>query len=175
MNNNKKIIATSVSLLVGGWLFATPYIAASSMESAIESQDAEKISKYVDFPALKENIKASINEAVLEEAAKAGKNDVASQMGAAMAAAFIGPMVDAMISPQGLAMMVGSKSKPGEPPKKTASIKDNPDTKITQGYKDFNTFGVDITDKPSNKTISLIFKRSEIYQWKLSAAVFPKK
>lgn len=173
-NNNKKIISIAVASLVGTWLFLTPYIAASSMQAAIESQDAEKISRYVDFPALKENIKASLSAALLEESLKAGKNDPAAQMGAAMATAFIGPMIDVMVSPKGLAMMVGSESKPGEPPKKTKSITDDPNTDVTQGYKDFNTFGVDITDKPSKKTVSLLFKRSAIYQWKLSGAVFPK-
>ncbi len=73
MTNNKKVISVAVAVFVGGWLFATPYIAANSMESAIASQDAEKIAKYVDFPVLKENIKLSLNDAVLAEAAKAGK------------------------------------------------------------------------------------------------------
>lgn len=173
MTNNKKVISVAVAVFVGGWLFATPYIAANSMESAIASQDAEKIAKYVDFPVLKENIKQSMNDAVLNEAAKAGKNDPAAQMGAMLAAAFVGPMVDAMISPKGLAMMIGTQSKPGEPPKQKSSLKDDPDTEISQGYNDLNTFAVDIKDKPSDKTVSLIFKRSNLYEWKLSNAVFP--
>ncbi|MEP6784526.1 MAG: DUF2939 domain-containing protein [Sphingomonadales bacterium] len=64
-----KITQTMVALLVSAILiayFASPYWAASSLESAIKSGNAARMEAAVDFPAVRESLKAQLNANFLE-------------------------------------------------------------------------------------------------------------
>jgi len=58
MSNKAKISIIIAFVAFSTWFYFTPHLAVSGMRSAAEANDAEKLSDYVNFPALKENLRA---------------------------------------------------------------------------------------------------------------------
>lgn len=174
--NKNKLIASVAAISIVAAFFATPYISVNSMEKAIAEHDSQRLTELVDFPVLKENLKGAITAKFTAEMAKSGKNDIGSNLGFMMASAFISPMIDAMVSPQGLAsMMRGGKPLEGGKQETGDKLSDDPNTVVTMGYKAFNTFAVDIKDKASQKVVTLIFNRANVISWRLSDVRFPQE
>ena len=61
MNNKTKVFIAIVLVACGTWFYFSPHLAVSQMKSAAEAKDAAKLLDYVNFPALKESLKASFN------------------------------------------------------------------------------------------------------------------
>jgi len=156
------------------WLFFTPHIAVRGMRAAAEERNAAKLSGYVNFPAVKESLKASLNAKIAAETAREKDNPFAG-LGAALAAAFISPLIDALVTPESLAMiMQGDKPELGMA--KKATPKSDPDTETTMAYEGVNSFVVTIRKKnnPNGETVGLVFNRDGLLSsWKLTALRLP--
>jgi hypothetical protein len=115
------LIAVLVVVLAIG-SYASPYWTLYQMRSAIETRDADKFSQYVDFPALRENVKGQILArlgAGTDDPAKAG-NPFAN-IGKLLAGGVVEVLLQAMISPSGvMALMEGEKPAMKLPPPKPA-------------------------------------------------------
>jgi hypothetical protein len=145
------------------------------MKEAAENQDADALSEYVDFPALKESLKANFNAMMATEVSNNMSDNPFGAFGAALAASFINPMIDNLVSPESLSMMMK-----GEKPKleKTNRENDKPDTdentETTMKYDNFNSFIVTVKEKGSSEDpVKMIFKRHGIVSWKLTALRLP--
>src|SRR4029077_13409712 len=91
-------IAGAGVIAAGVWFYFTPHLAVHTMRDAANAKDAPKLSRYIDFPAVRESVKATFNAKMMFEMAKPGRSDNQfAGLGAALAMAMIGPMVDAMI------------------------------------------------------------------------------
>lgn len=109
------IAITAIAAVFSVWLYFTPYIAANNMEKAAKANDSATLSSYIDFPLVKENLKANFNAIIATELAKKKTGDSSDALVAAMATAFISPMVDALVTPENLAMiMQGNKPNLGK-------------------------------------------------------------
>jgi len=98
------------AVLAGGF-YATPYISVMRMRAAIEKRDTDAIAKYVDFPALRENLKEQIYNAALADTAVSGEEAASNLFGAGLAEGAI----DMFITPEGLeAILCGKMLAPGE-------------------------------------------------------------
>lgn len=166
-----------VLLAIVGWFFASPYLAVKNMKDAADKRDATTLSSYVNYPALKENLKASFSAGMNAKAEEKSSNPLAG-FGAALASAFMGPMIDAIITPEGLAaMMRGQKPKAAggatEPVTQDAPTKKSDDPDVALGYEGLNKFVVNVNpkDKPEQKT-KLIFLREGL-SWKLNSVELP--
>ena len=108
----KIVIGASLLLLAAaatGWWWFSPYWTLRNMQSALAARDAEAFSRYVDFPSLRNDLKADMLAESAEEARKAkqeGTGDGLAVLGAAMA----GPMIDGIISPGGLRVLFAMKN-----------------------------------------------------------------
>jgi hypothetical protein len=104
----RRSIALAVALLVAlafaAWYFASPAYTLSRMKSAAEANDSAALSAYIDFPALREDLKSEIMAQVTAELRRNPDAPFAG-IGMAMAGAMVGPVVDGMISPAGLRTM----------------------------------------------------------------------
>lgn len=108
---NKRIImivAGLVVLLAGGWYFASPMMALKNMQTAVEARDADALSAQIDFPALREDLKAEMSAAMMAEAQKNGSEGAAAAM---LGAAFADKMIDGMVSPAGVKMLMANADK----------------------------------------------------------------
>ena len=168
----------AVAVVVAGWVYYSPYMAVRGMQDAAQRRDAVALSDYVDFPALRESLKASLNAKLLETMAKSGDGSPGAALGTAMAQAFggmiVNSFVDAAVSPEGLAMLMQ-----GERPKldKTAGVPDKPKQEVEtyMGYEAYDRFV--IKPKPSSgkaeEPVAMVFRRHGLATWKLSAIRLP--
>jgi hypothetical protein len=101
-----------VAAAAGVWFYFTPHLAVQNMKEAADERDANKLSRYIDFPAVRESMKATLNAKLMSEMAKNKKSDSPfAGLGAAFAMAMVGPMVDAMVTPEALTMMMSRGSR----------------------------------------------------------------
>ena len=173
MSRTVKIVIGTVIVLLLGWYLASPYIALHQMRTAAENRDAEALSEHIDFPALKEDLKASFSAKMMAEAAKAQSDEPFAAAGSALAMAMIGPMIDAMVTPQAVAMMMkGEKPSPTNMAEQSSEPQREPN--VSASYKGLNTFAVTVSE-PEDQTSSfkLIFKRHGFFNWKLTSAELP--
>ena len=172
----KKIAAVAIVLIVGVWFFFTPYIATHNMKKAAETNDSATMSSYINFPSLKESLKANFNAMLAKEFVKGENTDPMEALGAALAVAFINPMIDALVTPESLSMMMKGvepnltqeKSGAGNNPN------DKSDTETTMGYESFGRFAVNVKQKgTSGEPMIFVFHREGLITWKLASLRLP--
>jgi len=177
MSRSLKILIAAVLMLLVGWYAASPYLAFHQMRAAAERKDAEAFSEFIDFPAVRESLKASLTAKMMEEVGSASDDNPLAGAGAAFAMAMMGPMIDALISPQGIMLMMQGR-KLGErvesavdPSAATAPPRE---LTITSSYSDLDTFDVRVSpqDDPATQ-LGLRFKRHGLFSWKLTSIEIP--
>ena len=158
------VLATAIA-----WYFASPWYTLKQMRDAAESNDADALSAYVDFPALREDMKSEIMAQVMMEAEK-DKSGV-GPLGTAMATAMVGPMIDGFVSPAGLraAFNANRKRQGADSKTKAASAFDiSNDVEIER--RGLEEFTVGSRTRTNGK---MVFKRRGL-GWKLSGVDLPK-
>ena len=173
----KKILPWLAGLLVifAIYLYASPYIALYNIKNAAEHKDADKLSGYIDFPSVKQSIKDQVKAAMVEELAASDEQDGFEALGTMLAAAMIDPIVDGVVTPDGVALMLqGQELDFGLDDKTT---KDEPKVKDTDidykaGYLSFNRFKVQIIDADdTDESLDVIMHRDGL-SWKVTRISF---
>jgi hypothetical protein len=182
----KKITITLISIVIalGGIAFyCTPYMTYRNIRIAAENNDAKALSEYIDFPAVKKSLKENFKAKV--EVTEKKEGDKFAGMGAAIASAFINPLVDAFVTPETISMMMKGNmpsltkkerhaEKKSEPAGEKKNNHDAGGPEIMTYYDSLNKFVVEIKKKGAGKEpIALIFKRNRLIYWKLSAVMLP--
>ncbi|WP_369981254.1 DUF2939 domain-containing protein [Xanthomonas bundabergensis] len=93
-------------LALGGYVVAGPYLAIRGISQALEQRDAAALERYVDFPTLRVNLKAQVDDALLRHA---GPDLQAGLFGGALlslAGSVSGMGVDAMVTPAGIGALL---------------------------------------------------------------------
>ena len=173
----KKLLPWLAGLLVifAIYLYASPYIALYNIKNAAEQKDADKLSGYIDFPSVKQSIKDQVKAAMVEELAASDEQDGFEALGTMLAAAMIDPIVDGVVTPDGVALMLqGQELDFGLDDKTT---KDEPKVKDTDidykaGYLSFNRFKVQIIDADDmDESLDVIMHRDGL-SWKVTRISF---
>ncbi|MCD9086729.1 DUF2939 domain-containing protein [Stenotrophomonas sp. SY1] len=105
----KKWIAAAIVLMVlsiCGYVLAGPYLAIQGISSAIEQRDSAALTRHVDFPTLRVNLKAQLNDHLVR---KAGADMQSSLLGAVIlgvASNITDVSVDTLVTPVGVAAML---------------------------------------------------------------------
>jgi hypothetical protein len=165
----RKIIAALIALMiaVGVWWYASPLWTLRQMREAAEQGDARKLSRYVDYPAVREDLKAEFRRAMMAEMIK-GESNGFEALGSAFALAMIDPMIDAIVTPEGVEAMFSQERRA------KAAAKKGPQLPEASGNPIIDREGFDrfvVRDKDPTKG-SLIFERSGA-GWKLSGLDMP--
>lgn len=134
-----------VILLVTGWLTFSPYWTLSRMRSAVQANDPVALNGYIDYPALRENLKSDMAAAAATEISKRGGSPALG----AMAMAFVGPMIDMVVQPSSMAAMLAGRSTRGTAPKgrilgDDVTVTRNSLTRFTVGSRDARSKGAGI-------------------------------
>lgn len=170
------IAITVIAAAVGVWFYFTPYIAANNMKKAAEASDSATLSSYINFPSLKESLKANFNAMLATEVVKNKEGNPFEALGAALAAAFINPMIDALVTPESLAMMMRG-NKPNlekDAPKTESKPSGTSDTEMTMGYESFDRFAVSVKKKDDmDEPVTFVFHREGLVAWKLASLRLP--
>ncbi len=105
------VVAISIALtLFAGWWWFSPYWALHGMQSALEDRDADAFAEYIDFPRLRSDLKS---DAFAKIAQEANSGDETAAGFAVLGASMAGPMIDGLVSPEGLRALFAMKSPDG--------------------------------------------------------------
>lgn len=161
----------AMCIVAVGLLYASPYIALRSIAKAIERKDADAVSEYVDFPALRENIKGHMLVKVQEQMQSPQmQGNPFAGLGQMMAMGIVNQLTESLVSPAGVMLML-ENGKPGKPAD-VAAAGVGVDTQAGAPKKDL---AVDyqgwskVFVHPKNQPGGFIFKRDGLMGWKLVA------
>jgi hypothetical protein len=159
----RKFILAAMAFIAAaaGWWYLSPYWTLHQMQSAARRGDAKQLSQYIDYPAVREDLKGEIRRAILKRAATAKQNDGSAALGSAFALALIDPLVDAVITPQALEAAF-ARSKQIEKNRKAPKLPEVPSHPVIErhGLDRFTVRGKD------HSKGSLLFARSG-FGWRL--------
>jgi Protein of unknown function (DUF2939) len=149
----------------GGYVYAEPYLALNGMKKAVEAKNADAVSAYIDYEALRTDLKAETKAAMAAEAA-ANPNDPQAQMGMALGGAMVDQMIDGIVTPEGMKKMIEAAPAPN-----TVKTGKNASEEMRESFKDFEVERIGLSEfklrnpkKP--ETAALHFKRDGM-SWKL--------
>ena len=157
------------------YLYASPYLVLNNIKNAAEQGDADKLSGYIDFPSVKQSMKDQVKAVMVKELASIKEQDGFEALGTMLGAAMIDPLIDGLVTPDGVALMLqGQKldfdlnnDTPEDKPKAK-----NEDIDYKAGYLSFNRFKVQIIDaNDPNESIDVIMHRDWL-SWKVTRINF---
>lgn len=103
-SSKSKVAALAAATLIiaagAAWYFVSRAWTLRQMKAAADANDANALSGYIDYPALREDLKAELMGRMVAEAAK-DKTGLGG-LGLAIGPAVVGPMIDQLISPAGV-------------------------------------------------------------------------
>lgn len=172
-------LAAGAGLLVGGYVYASPYITLHNLRNAIENNDAAAIERQVDFPALRESLKEQAKAAMLQSMQREMAGNPFAALGMALAGPMVDSMVDVAVTPTGLRQLLASgrlAAQPGDPAttEPAAQPATSPLSNVSLGYVSINRFEVRIPpEQGSGAATRLILARSGLSDWKVTAIALP--
>jgi hypothetical protein len=168
-------------LFAGVWLYFTPWLAMRKIQAAAERGDAETLNEMVDFPAFRESVKQGVRTAVSREITQSDDtSNPFAAIGGMIAGALVGPMVDGLVTPEGIAALTngirpdsdGHRGGNGGERERTI----DPDVEIKRGYEGVDRFVIHFVDEKSGEEkLALVMRRQGLADWKLSGVRLPAK
>lgn len=181
----KKAIAIGAGAAIAVLVLATwasPHWQLYRMRAAVEARDPQALSRYVDFPQLRESVKLQIMRRLGADGALSGaRSNPFAAFGQAMALAVIDPVVDAAVSPAGVAAMLDSgdirfQPKPGGPPPGGADsgepverAREKPNYDLS--YRGWNQA---LVYRADGGGVVFVLERHGLWGWKLAAVEMPE-
>lgn len=105
------------TLLIGALLAAAllaytaagPFITLYQIKSALDAQDTQKLAHHVNFPVLRENLKAQINTLILREVPAGVADNPFGALGLAFAGTLVDSLVEGYVTPGGLSTLLAGR------------------------------------------------------------------
>lgn len=182
MNKNFRtlaIVAAVVLLALAGWIAAGPYMAIRGIQQAMEKRDVSKLASHVDYPTLRANLKAQVEDRIAREMGARFGEQFAGGMGGGVAGMLSDSAVDAMVSPMGIAILLQ-----GHALKQRVTGNVDPDGGLTAAPLPYDPMQnartrfespsrfVATVDSADGKPIDFIFERQAL-RWRLTDIRLP--
>ncbi|WP_414445038.1 DUF2939 domain-containing protein [Burkholderia sp. 22PA0106] len=191
----KPLASVVVALLVLAtviYAFASPYLALRDLKQAVDARDAQAISRYVDYPALRISLKQQLADELMRRIDLQRHDNPLAMLGAMIGSALIGPLVDAYATPEGVAALLSGLPPRGDPGEHPPTL-DQPAPAPTPAppasaappasgvpgpsaapqanaaYQGVDEFVVVYQRNAGDARYAAIFRRSGLFGWKLSA------
>ena len=163
-------LAVAVLIIAAGatWYFASPAWTLHQMKAAADANDPNALNAYIDYPALREDLKAEIMAQMTAEARK--DRSGLGGLGLAIGTAVVGPVIDGLVTPAGmraalLARQEQAETKAAAKAGSALRIPDDP-VIVRHGFSEF------LVVSKQHPTRGLVFKRHGL-SWKLSGVELP--
>lgn len=164
-------LALGLAALALAALFFSPYLALQQMRAAAARGDAEALSARVDFPALRASVKTGVQARLIGRGRldEQGRPTRAGSMGAAVAGALLGPMVDALITPASLARLLQGVPPATAGMPASAQAPASPRRLETRmSYEHLNRFVFSIRPLGEDEEpVELVLHRRGLWAWRL--------
>ena len=119
MGRSLKFSLLALALLGIGlalYAWASPYFFLRSLQKAILEGDRARFERMVDFPRLREGLKSQLQAHLLKSVEEEAKQNPFASLAYLFVAGMVDPLVDALVSPEGLAAL-GTGLDPEQAPK----------------------------------------------------------
>lgn len=110
-------LALIVAAGAGGWYWASPWWTLQSMKDAAEARDVDTLSRHVDYPVLRENLKRRLRERM-----ESGVQD-RGVLGSLVAGGIAGQLVDIAVTPEGMRVIFAAAPLAAEPDRGRVNLK----------------------------------------------------
>ena len=162
------------ALFAAVWVYYTPYLALNHLQKAAKAGDTAALNELVDFPSLRESVKQNVRSAVNNEVGRhAGP---LGQLGGLLAGVIAGPVVDAFVTPEGIAALTTGE-RPGrrhDSAVDSVARERTKDVKIKRGYEGMDVFVVHFVDRNDGKEkMALVMHRDGLTNWRLTGLRLP--
>ena len=177
VNMNKKLIGALIAIVVVicGYLYATPYIALNNIKKAAQAGDSETVSKYIDYPSVRQSFKDQMNAKMAKEVMKQD-NDGFAALGAMLASTMVDKMIDGIVTPEGMTLMLKGKdlrdAQQDSQDTQTAETQEQTKPEYEAGYTSMNDFEVVIKDQDQSKEVKVLMVRDGL-SWKIHKIAVP--
>ena len=174
---NKKLIGALIAIVVVicGYWYATPYLALNSIKKAAQAGDSDTVSKYIDYPSVRQSFKDQMNAMMAKELMNQDTDGFAA-LGAMLASTMVDKMVDGFVTPEGMTLMLKGKNlKDAEQDSRdtqTAETQEESKPEYEAGYTSMNDFEVIIKDQEQSKEVKLLMVRDG-FSWKIHKIALP--
>ncbi|MBH9537918.1 DUF2939 domain-containing protein [Novosphingopyxis sp. YJ-S2-01] len=163
--------AVLAAVLFGAWYFASPSYAMMQLKDAAEEGDPEELRDRIDFPAVRESMKAQMSAMMARKMAEEPSDGFAA-LGGALAMGMVGPMIDGLVTPEFMAAMI-EKGKAEKKDSAGASEVSTEDASPVNWKIDRNGFDRFRARPDGDKTgAALLFERDGL-GWKLVSLDLP--
>ena len=168
-----------VLILAGGYVAAGPYLTVSAIKDGVVEKDSEKLSENIDFPALRQNMKDQLNAQMMQHEESELKYNPLVALAAGFASKMVDGIVDAFITPSGLAKMMEGKKPDIQKSKNsegTTTINEEPEKEdlfkdARYSYDSLSKFSIYVPNDKGEEARFLL-KRQDI-SWKLVSIEIP--
>lgn len=106
-----KELSVLAALLALVYLAANPWITLHQLRAAAASRDADALSQYIDFPAVRDSVKSQMGVVMTKEMAE--QKSGFAVLGAAFSSMIIDRFIDTMMTPAGLRAVMSGKDPVG--------------------------------------------------------------
>ncbi|MBS0297420.1 MAG: DUF2939 domain-containing protein [Proteobacteria bacterium] len=163
---------TAAALVITATSYAvSPYVAAQSLADAIRTGDRDRLEQLIDFPSVRESLKADLKAQFLErmESDPEMKNNPFAGLGMLVGPALVDRMVDSTITPATLSKIAQTKeqgagrAEPGSVVGKAV---------VESRYTSLDRFRASRTGS-DGKTFTFIFTRHGLFTWRVSRIEIP--
>lgn len=176
---NKKYLAIpALFALALAWFIAAPWITVHQIRTAAQSRDAQALAEYVDFESVRASLKEQMNALVLHKMAGDGSqalNPLAALV-APLAGAVVDKMVDAYVTPSGMAQLMAGREPRGAAPSAANPSPEAQDASrkplagAEMGYRGMSRFV--ITTHANHGDTQFVLGRRGL-GWKLTEIILP--
>jgi len=176
-------LAAAVFALLIGWYAASPYMALGALQSAAKAGDRDRLEALVDFPRVRESLKADFTAGLMKKAENdaATRDDPFAGLAAMLVPALVDRIVDKAVTPEGIARMQEGKgvaAPPGARPMGKAAQPAKPGAKagkprFNAHYAGLNRFEAEQSTDAGPMT--WVLARRGLFGWKLVRIELPPK
>ena len=172
MNRRWIITGAVVGALLVVAYFASPYLAVRELRSAAISADVDRLNSVVDFPSVRESLKAQMNSALTEKLANDStmKDNPFAGLATIMIPAMVEKAVDGFVTPEAFSRLVEQGKLKNDGPDRETSWNE-----YRYAYRDLDHFAVDLRTKNSEPSTvpTFIFERRGAFSWKVVRVELP--
>lgn len=174
----KWLVAGGVLLaLVLTYVAAGPYLAIRGIHNCLENRQLGELHRFVDFPALRTNIQAQVDDRLLRAAGPNARGPL-GQAAIGIISQVSDHAVDAMVSPQGIAILLEGRAlarrvagEPSDEAAKEARRREDPLLTADKGFESLSTFTATVRSA-EDRPVVFVFTRHGL-MWKLSDIRLP--
>lgn len=103
-------LAVAVLLALVAWVAAGPFMTIHAIRSAIVAQDSAAIAEHVDFPAIRDSLKAQVDDYAVRRAGPEAQSSLLGAIALRLASGATSGLVDAAATPAGLAALLEGRN-----------------------------------------------------------------